>query len=226
MVTPFNLLEEVVGELTGKPTFLFGYKPSDDGFRVMATTEVMEVSPYVLARFQEVEQITGATLPSFFKRVAHWYHNDHQGTVEVLREWMIGQRLHKLHMDTSIVVHEPTPSAVYSHFWNREVSRGVALFDVYRAPVEEFRGFLNEQEKNGNIRYDLWTPVLSYSLRPRFEHPESQFSGHGISGDSTEIARQMEEMENVRKIVSRHEKGIVDFMCSVNSSTVNSSKEN
>ncbi|HIH12650.1 MAG: hypothetical protein QT02_C0001G0031 [archaeon GW2011_AR9] len=210
MDTPFSLLEEALQEITGKESYYFGLAPADTRkgqFYLLCGTmgKLLVEEPYLLARFHTKTPFPRDDLPSFFSPQEKWKDNGKKGVIQYLNNWLTGQ------IDTGKVKgresdQRPNPTTSYIHLWDgkntpsiaRDDSEEASLeslssmpqFDVYTAPSEIFRKYIQKAEAQGFIDYSLVSPSVSYVLQPHFQ---SEFEMHYVHGSSAYLKERATE---------------------------------
>lgn len=214
LFTPFNCLESIIQELTGKPSLLLGYKSPQETC-IKCTFELSREAiflPYALAIFEG----DSFPLPVFFKKISVRTEKLDLLSSEILGNWLA----HQIGRQENFLPF-PSSSTVYFPVWTpKQEKEKPHLFevDIYSVPKEEFRSFLNEQEQKGKVSYSLITGFLNYFLNAGSGQPESRFLPHW--GMDPQALNEMNYVKKIKNLIAPFEEKMVGFVCQVNSRSI------
>ncbi|MFH0700905.1 MAG: hypothetical protein V2A62_00545 [Candidatus Woesearchaeota archaeon] len=230
MNTPLRSFELAMRELIGpsQPIVYFGYAPPEEKeLRVICVPEMLfkipsdsSVSSYVLARFSKPDLKAVASF-SFAQKEGEWVYSQRgsdQPAIEILRDWYRSQLSDKQMFPEEVGdLLAPTPEKAYLHLPAGAKDGDFFKYDIYSTRCNDLIGHLRLLELDGGVRYNLWTPSVSYSLEMNGDEPLSRFNVHQLEGDVASMRNGLEAISHVVEVVNHiNEKSLIHFMRKAN----------
>ncbi|MBI5392697.1 hypothetical protein HZA96_02400 [Candidatus Woesearchaeota archaeon] len=219
--TPLQILEIILAEVTGQQpnTFLYQPHPANNFLYVVCKlSDITEVHPYVLARFDNRTLYQGndsKNVAPFFEKVGtDIIYTKGKPIFQIFDEFVFS--LADPMSQLSQLSIQLTPETSYAYIWdNDDLGDKLSNLLVYAAPKASVMDFLAAEERKGDVKYNYWSIELHYELQSKTSSRQS-LSPQQLSGSVQEIREAQRRLDKILPYFEQYEAALQAFAEAVN----------